>query len=387
MNGDPRLFRVNPDNHHSEPISEVEFSRLRLQERRDIQEWIAANPVILGEDLLIIGKEFSGFDRTNERLDLLAVDLDGKLVVIELKRDDTGADAHWQAIKYASYFRHATPDDIVSMLSDYAGLSDAEATDQLLHHLQADDFGGLNNDQRIILASHRFAPEVTSAVMWLNEKAPIENLITCIQLVPYHDTNNGTLYVQANTLIPLSGIDEFIVKPGRPTRQEHVGGGSSFASNLKRAYERNKDDAVTHFLKQVGTQAISTLSSDIKQDRKSKWAGRHGDQRGRYYHLWYSSPVWSNWGTSYRVNLYPDDDTNDWQAVLEFRHDQIGLSERLEDVSVHPNQSFVDKGIDINLGTSNLSDDFGDTVALAVGQLIRQVTPIVRKFEDESNEE
>ena len=30
----------------------------------------------------------------------------------------------------------------------------------------------LNNDQRIILASHRFAPEVTSAALWLNEKAP-----------------------------------------------------------------------------------------------------------------------------------------------------------------------------------------------------------------------
>ena len=29
----------------------------------------------MGEDLLIIAKEFSGFDRTSERLDLLAVDI------------------------------------------------------------------------------------------------------------------------------------------------------------------------------------------------------------------------------------------------------------------------------------------------------------------------
>ena len=34
---------------------------------------------ILGDDLLIVGKEFSGFDRTDERLDLLAVDTDGKI--------------------------------------------------------------------------------------------------------------------------------------------------------------------------------------------------------------------------------------------------------------------------------------------------------------------
>ena len=52
----------------------MDFARLGLRERRDIQEWIAANPGILGEDLLIVGKEFSGFDRNRERLDLLAVD-------------------------------------------------------------------------------------------------------------------------------------------------------------------------------------------------------------------------------------------------------------------------------------------------------------------------
>ena len=103
----PRCSASIPNNHESEAIDEVEFARLGLQERRDIQEWVAANPGILGDDLLMVGKEFSGFDRTSERLDLLAVDTDGKLVIIELKRDDTGADAHWQAIKYASYLRKA----------------------------------------------------------------------------------------------------------------------------------------------------------------------------------------------------------------------------------------------------------------------------------------
>ena len=99
MSGEPQLFRIDPESKESERVAEIDFSQLGLQERRDIQEWVAANPSILGDDLLIIGKEFAGFDRTNERLDLLAVDSEGKLVIIELKRDDTGADAHWQAIK------------------------------------------------------------------------------------------------------------------------------------------------------------------------------------------------------------------------------------------------------------------------------------------------
>ena len=114
-------------------------------------------PGILSEDLLIINKEFSGFDRTDERLDLLAVDKEGKLVIIELKRDDSGKDAHWQAIKYASYLHHAKKEDIIRMLADHEKVSDEDALDQLLRHLNADDLNALNNDQRIILASHRFA--------------------------------------------------------------------------------------------------------------------------------------------------------------------------------------------------------------------------------------
>ena len=94
MSTEPQLFRVNPENQATETIEEVDFSHLGIRERRDIQEWVAANPGILGENLLVIAKEFSGFDRTNERLDLLAVDEDGKLVVIELKRDDSGTDVH-----------------------------------------------------------------------------------------------------------------------------------------------------------------------------------------------------------------------------------------------------------------------------------------------------
>ena len=84
MNSEPRLFRINPQSKESQSITEVDFAQLGFQERRDIQEWVSANPGILEDELLIVGKEFSGFDKTNERLDLLAVDSDGKVVVIEL---------------------------------------------------------------------------------------------------------------------------------------------------------------------------------------------------------------------------------------------------------------------------------------------------------------
>ena len=135
MSGESQLFRIDPQNRQPDRIEEVDFAGLGFRERRDIQEWVAANPGILSDDLLIVGKEFSGFDRTGERLDLLAVDSDGKLVIIELKRDDTGADAHWQAIKYASYFQRASDDAIVGMAMELWNVSQEEAVAQLLQHL------------------------------------------------------------------------------------------------------------------------------------------------------------------------------------------------------------------------------------------------------------
>jgi hypothetical protein len=48
-------------------------------------------PLVLGGELLVIQKEFAGFSDTQERLDLLALDKEGSLVVIENKLDDRAA--------------------------------------------------------------------------------------------------------------------------------------------------------------------------------------------------------------------------------------------------------------------------------------------------------
>jgi RecB family endonuclease NucS len=45
----------------------------------------------LGERLLVITNEFDEFDQSNNRLDILALDENKKLVVIELKRDASGS--------------------------------------------------------------------------------------------------------------------------------------------------------------------------------------------------------------------------------------------------------------------------------------------------------
>ena len=90
------------------------FSSAGFQEGKALQEWIADNPSILGEELLILQKEFSGFNNTQERLDLLVLDKNGSLVIIESKLDDSAAAGYFSWRRYrkarvhASFWRRAS---------------------------------------------------------------------------------------------------------------------------------------------------------------------------------------------------------------------------------------------------------------------------------------
>jgi len=58
------MYRINTNNNRIEKIEQRSFTELGFKERENLQEWIANEVSVLGEDLLIIQKEFSGFDDT-----------------------------------------------------------------------------------------------------------------------------------------------------------------------------------------------------------------------------------------------------------------------------------------------------------------------------------
>ena len=87
------LFSVNVGTKTATAVPHVTLAQLQLRERYDLQEWILQNPSILGEELLVITSEYAGFDKTAERLDVLALDRQGALTVVELKRSAVGTAA------------------------------------------------------------------------------------------------------------------------------------------------------------------------------------------------------------------------------------------------------------------------------------------------------
>ncbi len=78
------------------------FADLGLYERSDLQRLLRDAISALGEDLLVVAEEFGYWEDARRRIDLLALDRAGHLVVIELKRDETGGHMELQAIRYAA---------------------------------------------------------------------------------------------------------------------------------------------------------------------------------------------------------------------------------------------------------------------------------------------
>lgn len=87
------MYQVDIEKKELVKLVPTTFAEMGMLERFDIQEWVAKMPTILGEDFLIIAKELPL--STSSRLDLLAIDKASKLVIIELKRDSSGALLDW----------------------------------------------------------------------------------------------------------------------------------------------------------------------------------------------------------------------------------------------------------------------------------------------------
>lgn len=206
------MFRVDLSQNRLSRLSQKRFSELNLRERDHLQEWLANQPDALGEELLIIQKEFDGFDETRERLDLLALDKDGNLVVIENKLDDSGRDVTWQALKYTAYVSGLTKTQIVDIyqqyLDRYAGGGNAAV--RICEFMEVEELEEtvLNpgNDQRMIFIAANFRREVTATVLWLLSRGVRAQ---CFKVTPY--SFGDELMVDIQQIIPTPEAADFMI--------------------------------------------------------------------------------------------------------------------------------------------------------------------------------
>ncbi|HSF75696.1 MAG TPA: hypothetical protein VLA84_18015 [Microcoleus sp.] len=221
------------------------FKDLNLQERH-IEEFLRKNINLLfgdEETLLVVGQQVR--NASNGISDLTAIDADGNVVLIEIKRDVQDIKTRkepfeFQAIRYAaSYAKISTPESLVELVyssyieihKDEYELGDLTPSEKARRELNKflssnDALKTFNKKQRIILIASSFDEQTLSAVAWL-----ISNGVDaiCLNITPVFIGEQGFLSI--DKILPPAQLDDFYVGlagEGSAIKEEIISTDSAF---------------------------------------------------------------------------------------------------------------------------------------------------------------
>jgi hypothetical protein len=220
-------------------LEQTSFEMQGILERTDLQTALREQIDIICPECLVIAEEFSEWADSRRRVDLLAVDKDANLIVVELKRTETGELMELQAIRYAAMVSTLTFRRAVEVLGDYLQRngSEEDPEQKLLAFLsweepQEEDFA---LEVRITLVAADFSKELTTTVMWLAERG-ID--IRCVRLIPYR--YGQEILVDVQQIIPLPEAESYQVRIRQQSEERRE------ARRSQRDYTRYQFQGVTY---------------------------------------------------------------------------------------------------------------------------------------------
>lgn len=209
---------------HALKIEELTFTELHMIEE-NIEEILRQNIDMICDDedsMLLVGQQVT--NQAQARSDLIAIDQDGNLVLIELKRDKKDMvhrkePLEFQAIRYAaSCATIQTTDELIqNVFTPYVekhrgefgeeGLSSNEVARRRLEAFLHDNHvAKFNERQRIVLVASDFDEQTLSAVAWLNSN---QVDISCYRMIPSQIGQEVVLDPQK--ILPLPEPEDFYI--------------------------------------------------------------------------------------------------------------------------------------------------------------------------------
>lgn len=152
-------------------LEEIHKSKLDSENR--LENWLASDPAILGLDILIIGRQVT--TSFGGKIDLLALDREGKVWVLELKRDKTPRDVTAQALDYGAWVKNLLPKDIMSIANNYLKEPLEKAFNNKFNSQLPEN---LNNDHALIIVASELDESSQRIVEYLADQYGVN--INCI---------------------------------------------------------------------------------------------------------------------------------------------------------------------------------------------------------------
>ena len=104
------IWRVDQGEVRPTTLSGIDFEK-------QLEDIIVKDISVLGHRMMVVGRQV-GTD-TGKFIDILAIDSDGNLVVVELKRNRTPREVVAQVLEYAEWVRHLTSEDIATKFDKF----------------------------------------------------------------------------------------------------------------------------------------------------------------------------------------------------------------------------------------------------------------------------
>ena len=206
-----------------EDLSPISLGGMDYEER--LQEILASDLSIIDPSLMAIGREVP--TGVGGRIDILAIDAEGNLTVIELKRSRTPREVVAQVLDYASCIRRMTSEEIADLFIEYQQRSLKEVAPKGINEALNERFNTipdeLNQSHRLLIVAEDLDPSTERIVLYLRDEYAVD--ISVVLFRAFQD--NGRLYL---TRTWLNDPFDISAQPSSSRRQKGEWNGEFYVS-------------------------------------------------------------------------------------------------------------------------------------------------------------
>lgn len=126
------LYEIS--DHRLSKLKSTSYSKEKILERKDLQAMFKENIEALMPDTMVLAEEYGDWEESESlrRIDLLCLGRDAQIIVVELKRTDSGGHSDLQAIRYAAMVSKMTFSQAIKALAEERNISEKEAEKKIL---------------------------------------------------------------------------------------------------------------------------------------------------------------------------------------------------------------------------------------------------------------
>ncbi len=195
----------------------------QLPSEFDLEEMICHDPAILSEDWMLIGRQI--VTDFGKRVDLLAIDQLGSLIVVELKRDRTPRDVIAQALEYAGWVQRLKSNDVADIFGRFVtGSTSLDEAFRARFSADLDD-GSLNSSHQLVVVATRMDPQTERIVRYLSDSSVPINFVS---FRVFED--NGVSYLSRAWFIDPDETQQKSQAPRSPDRHQEPWNGETYVS-------------------------------------------------------------------------------------------------------------------------------------------------------------